>query len=287
MPAIRAMNAPCRCTRTRPATAFRRTSSSISHATELKRYPSVHVWRGSRVVNSRLHSRSFLVTLDDGRTARCRKLLLATGVVDDLPKLAGIESLYGRSVHHCPYCDAWETRNQPIAIYGRRVRGFEMARAMTVWSNDLVLCSNGASGLQAEQKRQLSRNGVRLIEDRIERLVGTDGQLEAILFEEGRRLPRRHLFFDMPSHAQSELPRLLGCRMRRDGNVHCSAYEATDVPGVFIAGNIAGDVQLVVVAAAEGAKAAFGINRSLTREDFELNATGRRIVEHPSEAGDK
>ena len=64
--------------------------------------------------------------------------------------------------------------------------------------------------------------------------------------------------------------------------MHCSRYEATDVPGVFIACNIVGDVQLVVVAAAEGAKAAFGINRSMTREDFELNATGRKIVEHPT-----
>jgi uncharacterized FAD-dependent dehydrogenase len=72
-------------------------------------------------------------------------------------------------------------------------------------------------------------------------------------------------------------------RIRRDGSVHCSGYEATDVPGVFIAGNIAGDVQLVIFAAAEGAKAAFGINRSLTREQFELNATGRRIVEHPTD----
>jgi thioredoxin reductase len=90
------------------------------------------------------------------------------------------------------------------------------------------------------------------------------------------------LFFDLPSHPRSELPRKLGCRIRKDGSVRCTGYEATDVPGVFIAGNVAGDVQQVIVAAAEGAKAAFGINISLTREDFEQNATGRRIVEHPA-----
>jgi len=254
---------------------------------EIDQYPSVKLWLDQRVVAASGGERRFTVTLADGRTAHCRKLLLATGVFDDLPKLEGIAEFYGRSVHHCPYCDAWETRDQPIAIYGRRQRAFEMARAMTVWSDDLVLCSNGASGLQMEQKHQLSRNGVRLIEDRIERLVGADGQLEAIVFAEGRRLSRRHLFFDLPSHSHSELPRQLGCRIRRDGSVHCTSYEATDVPGVFIAGNIIGDVQLVVVAAAEGAKAAFGINRSLTREDFEMNATGRAIVEHPTEPGDE
>ncbi len=244
--------------------------------------------RDCTVVDVAAATRGFDVHLDDGSVARCRKLLLATGVRDTLPPLAGIEEFYGRTVHHCPYCDGWEARGEAVAVYGRRGRAFEMARALTAWSEDIVVCANGPSGLKAEQKRQLARNGVRLIEDRIARLDGRDGRLEAVVFEDGRRLPRRFMFFDLPAQARSELPRRLGCRMRRDGNVHCSRYEATDVPGVFIAGNIAGDVQLVVIAAAEGAKAAFGINRSLTREDFELNATGRRIVEHPAgEAADQ
>jgi thioredoxin reductase len=189
-------------------------------------------------------------------------------------------------VHHCPYCDGWEARDQAIVVYGRRHRAFEMARALTAWSSDLAVCSHGRSGLTTEQKRQLARNGVRVIEDRIERLEGQQGELEAIVFEGGRRQPCRRLFFDLPSHARIDLPKQLGCRLRRNGSVRCSGYEATDVPGVVIAGNIAGDVQLVIVAAAEGAKAAFGIHRSLTRESFELNATGREVVEHPTETPD-
>jgi Thioredoxin reductase len=249
---------------------------------DIARYPSVE-WRSCLVEAVQPRARLFDVTLEGGSRMHCRKVLLATGVRDELPRVAGIERFYGQSVHHCPYCDGWEAREQQIAIYGRRNRAFEMARAMTAWSNDLVVCSDGASGLTADQKRQLARNGVRLIEDRIERLTGQDGQLEAIVFVGGRRLPRRRLFFDLPTHGRANLPRQLGCRIRRDGSVHCSGYEATDVPGVFIAGNIVGDVQLVIFAAAEGAKAAFGIHRSLTREDFELAATGRRIVEHPTE----
>jgi len=247
----------------------------------LEPYASVQL-RACTVTSARAIDRRFELRLGDGAQMRCRKLLLATGVRDDIPKIPGIGEFYGRSVHHCPYCDGWESRDEPIAVYGKRGRAFEMARAMTAWSNDLVVCSNGASGLDSGQKRQLARNGIRIIEDRIAGLSGRDGQLDAIVFEGGRRLARRRLFFDTPSRGQAELPRQLGCRIRRDGSVHCSGYEATDVPGVFIAGNIAGDVQLVIFAAAEGAKAAFGINRSLTREDFELSATGRRIVEHPT-----
>ena len=246
----------------------------------LSAYPGVEI-RRCTVAGAERAGRQFVLRLADGTQARARKLLLATGVRDELPRIEGIEEFYGRTVHHCPYCDGWESRDEPVAVYGRRRRAFEMSRAMTAWSDDIVLCSDGAAGLTTEQKRQLARNGVRIIEERILRLAGSDGQLDAIVFAGGRRLARRRMFFDLPSHAQSELPRQLGCRMRRDGSVHCSGYEATDVPGVFTAGNVAGDVQLVVFAAAEGAKAAFGINLSLTREDFELNATGRRIVEHP------
>jgi thioredoxin reductase len=247
----------------------------------LARYPTVE-WQSCTVERIATVGRQFDVRLGDGTLLQARKVLLSTGVRDDLPELEGIEQFYGKTVHHCPYCDGWESRDEPIAVYGRRNRAFEIARAMTAWTDDLVLCTNGASGLDAEQKRQLARNGVRIIEDRIACVTGREGQLEAIVFANGRRLPRRRLFFDLPSHARFDLPRQLGCRIRRDGTVHCTDYEATDVPGVFVAGNIAGDVQLVVVAAAEGAKAAFGINRSLTREDFELNATGHRIVEHPT-----
>jgi thioredoxin reductase len=249
---------------------------------DIAAYPHVEL-RPCTVSEVRSLGREFEVTLEDGARERCRKVLLATGVRDTLPPLEGIEQFYGRTVHHCPYCDGWEARDEPIAVYGRRQRAFEMARALTAWSADLVLCSDGRSGLTGEQKLELDRNGIRLIEDRIERLAGQDGQLEAIVLQGGRRLPRRRLFFDLPSHARADLPRELGCRVRRNSSVRCSGYEATDVPGVFIAGNIVGDVQLVIVAAAEGAKAGFGIHRSLTREAFELNATGRQIVEHPTE----
>lgn len=76
------------------------------------------------------------------------------------------------------------------------------------------------------------------------------------------------LFFDMPATEQSTLAQALGCHFSAHGGIECRQYEATSVPGVFAAGNIIRDVRLATVAAAEGAKAAFGIHRALTREDF-------------------
>jgi thioredoxin reductase len=242
---------------------------------ELSCYPSV-TFRKVRVTGAaRAPSGGFDVTLQGRSKVWTRKLLLATGVFDVLPPVQGIERFYGTSVFQCPYCDGWEIRDQPIAVYGKRQRGFEMARALTAWTSDIVLCTDGPSGLSRPDVTQLERNGIRLRTERIARLRGPGGQLESIVFRDGDELQRLALFFDTPSHEQSDLAQLLGCEFTRSGGIKCGEYEATSVPGVFAAGNIIRDVQLVIVAAAEGTRAAFGINRALTREDFAMRSSER------------
>lgn len=247
---------------------------------EVLKYSSVR-FAPVEVLTAKRVGTGFRVNLAGGKSVRTRKLLIATGLFDLLPRIPGIDELFGRSVFQCPYCDGWEMRNKPVAVYGRGARGFQMARAMTAWCDDLVLCTDGKANFAAEQRRQLSRNGIRIVEKRVASLEGSRGRLRAVVFKDGERLPREALFFDTPSRQQSKLAQSLGCRFGRDQGVLCGDYEATSVPGVFVAGNIIRDVQLSIVAAAEGARAAFGINRALTREDFERRATGRRRIEHP------
>jgi thioredoxin reductase len=247
---------------------------------ELSRYPGISV-AAVEVTQARRSGTGFIVTLGKSRKVWTRKLLIATGLFDIVPRIPGIDALFGRSVFQCPYCDGWEMRDRKVAVYGRGQRGFQMARAMTAWASDIVLLTDGVMRLSAEQRRQLERNGIPVVRKRIASLSARRGRLSFVEFRDGSRLARETLFFDTPSSAQSDLARSLGCRFARHGGVLCGAYEATSVPGVFVAGNIIRDVQLSIVAAAEGARAAFGINRALTREDFELRASGTRRIEHP------
>jgi thioredoxin reductase len=230
-------------------------------------YPGVK-FASLAVASARRTASGFTATLGDGTKVRARKLLIATGLFDIVPRIPGIDELFGRSVFQCPYCDGWEMRGRRVAVYGRRLRGFQMARAITAWARNIVLCTDGAPGFTSEQRSELIANGVRLVESRIARLEGSRGRLRAVVFRDGTEVARDCLFFDTPSHGQSTLAESLGCKFGRDGGVLCGEYEATSVPGVFVAGNIIRDVQLSIVAAAEGARAAFGINRALTREDF-------------------
>jgi thioredoxin reductase len=210
----------------------------------------------------------FKVTLADGSVVRCRKLLVATGVCDNLPDIDGIDGMYGRSVFHCPYCDGWEVRDQPIAIYGREHRGIGLALELTGWSRDLVLCTDGPGGIGEEERARLDRNGVRIREERVKALEGQDGMLERIVFEASEPLPRRALFFTEGQFQRSELAIRLGCEFNDKGTVRTGKYESTHLPGLYVAGDASRAVQWVIVAAAEGAEAAFAINTDLIKEDL-------------------
>lgn len=210
----------------------------------------------------------FHVTLGDGQVVTSRKLLIATGVCDNVPEIDGIDAMYGRSVFHCPYCDGWEVRDQPIAIYGRGARGLGLSLELTVWSRDLVLCTNGPSDIGDEGTARLERNGVKIREERMASLEGRDGILERIIFQAGPPLPRRAMFFTTGQFQRSALAISLGCEINEKGTVRTGKYESTHLAGLYVAGDASRAVQWVIVAAAEGAEAAFAINTDLIREDL-------------------
>lgn len=237
---------------------------------ELRRYDTIEVRHVEvRDAWSARDSHGFEVALADGSLAPCRKLLLATGVVDQLPDIEGIRAFYGRSVFHCPYCDGWEVRDQPLAIYGRGEGGKGLALELTAWSRDLVLCTDGPADIEAEDLKRLTRQGIAVHQERIARLEGTDGVLERIVFADGAVLLRRALFFSTGQHERSPLAERLGCAFTEHGTVRTGEYETTNVPGLYVAGDASRRVQMVIVAAAEGAQAAFAINTALLKEELD------------------
>ena len=235
---------------------------------ELGRYTTVSLRQVEVVDASCAPDKRFEVTLATGEHFRSRKLLIATGVVDNVPAIDGFRELYGRSVFHCPYCDGWEVRDQPLAIYGRGERGFGLSLELTAWSRDLVLCTDGDAGIDDHGRDRLGRNGIRIREDRVARLEGTEGRLDHVVFTSGEKLPRRALFFTTGQFQRSDLSIRLGCEINEKGTVRTGKYETTHLPGLYVAGDASRAVQWVIVAAAEGAEAAFAINSDLIKEDL-------------------
>jgi thioredoxin reductase len=235
---------------------------------ELTKYPSVEV-RDIEVCDADRVDGGFEVVLENGERHRARKLLLATGLVEDLPDIPGFRHLWGRGVYNCPYCDGWENRDAPFAVYGLRDEGVGFALQMLVWSPDVVLCTDGPANLDAEDKAKLDCHGIKLIEKKIALLEGSETEgLRRIVFDDGDSIERRALFYTFGQREPSPLVEKLGCELTEKGVVETKSYERTNVPGLFAAGDASKRVQFAIIAAAEGAAAAFAINTELYKEDF-------------------
>lgn len=210
----------------------------------------------------------FAVEFGDEQTLRCRKLLLALGVVDSLPDVEGFARLWGSSVFGCPYCHGWEVREKPLAVYGNPSHPLDLAFLLTAWTSDLVLCTDGPAQLSTEDRQRLSANRIALVERKIVRLIGGDGQLEAIEFENGSVLPRRAVFLRTTRLYREGLPRALGCTLAESGAIVIDSKYRTTVPGVDAAGDCTEAPGQALNMAAEGARAAFAINRDLVDDDL-------------------
>ncbi len=232
---------------------------------ELRPYPVTI--RSDEVRSAFFREGLFNVVMGDGTTARGRKLLLATGVRDKVPEIPGIAELYGCSVHHCPYCDGWEWRDARIAVHGRGASGRGLALSLTTWSSDVILCTDGPSGLKPIHREQLERHGIRVHTRRIARLNGEGGKLRSIVFSDGSEVVRDAMFFSAGQLQSCDLAVELGCRLTVKGAVWTNHREGSGVPGLYVAGDASRDVQFIVTAAAEGAKAAVAINTELQREE--------------------
>jgi thioredoxin reductase len=228
--------------------------------------------RDGEVTDAERAGKGFRVRLggadESGEWLETRTLLLATGVVDDIPVLEGIERFYGRTVHHCPYCDGWEHRDAPIAVYGCSETAARYAIALTVWSADIVICTDGFPAFSPDIAGDLAAHGISIYPEKIVRLEGDGDRLRRIVLDDGTAIQRTALFFCTGQRQRSGLAAKLGCHFTEAGAVATGDSEATDVPGLFVAGDASRDAQLVVVAAAEGALAAVAINTLLTRHDL-------------------
>lgn len=220
-----------------------------------------------KVVNARKNMDGIFVVKDEeGTIYYAKKLLIATGLSDNVPAIEGLKELYGQSVFHCPYCDGWEVRDKKLAVYARNKDGSELALALKGWSAQVTLYTDGKSNVKPTKRELLKANDIAIVKLPIDRLVGTNGQLEKIVLKNGEEHPCDALFFVNGYTQQCNLAETFDCEVSSKGVVITNRYQQTNTPGLYVAGDADKDMHFVVVAAAEGAKAGVIINKELQKE---------------------
>lgn len=206
----------------------------------------------------------FRVSAEDGRQWRSKAVLLATGLIDKLPDIPGLQDCYGISVHSCPYCDAWEKRGDRLGVIGGDEAAINLALELLIWSNQVTLFTNTPPGTQPISIP--AGRSLNVVEGEISILERNGAHLQFVVIDD-RSYACDALFFSPLQSQHHDFAAKLGCHVAA-GEIECGPEGGTGLSGLFIAGNASCGIQMAIVAAAEGLKAAAAINDWLIDYDF-------------------
>ncbi|MGP4006823.1 NAD(P)/FAD-dependent oxidoreductase [Streptomyces sp. 4N124] len=234
------------------------------YGVELVRDTAVDVTKGE----------DFAVELASGRTVRARRLVVTTGLKDELPDVPGVAERFGRDVLHCPYCHGWEVRDQAFGVLATSPMGVHQALIVSQWSKDVTffLHKVAEDDLSDDDLRRLATAGVHVVPGEVAGLVVEDDRLTGVRLADGSTYDRQALFVAPRAIPQTGLLERLGAEMNETPFGAYPVVDATGlttVPGVWAAGNAMGFGEQVVNAASGGYRAAATINGELLMTDLD------------------
>jgi thioredoxin reductase len=216
----------------------------------------------------------FSVRLASAPALRARRILVATGLRDELPDIPGVRERWGRDLLHCPYCHGWEVRDRPLGVLGGSAEAVQHALLVRQWSPDVILFPH-TDAVGQEQRERLGARGIRILEGSVSQLVVDNDQLHAVELADGTVVPRTAVFVRPRFVPNADLLTGLGCEVDAHGWVVHDAVGRTSVAGVWVAGNAADPRAQVISAAGQGSAAAIALNADLVEEDVE-----RALADH-------
>ncbi len=208
----------------------------------------------------------FRVVLHEGGSVVARRLLVATGLRDEVPGIPGLRERWARDVLHCPYCHGYEVRDRKLAVLGGSPAAVRYAQIVRQWSDDLVYITP-AGTLAAPERRQLAARGIGIAEGAAQRVLVEGDRLRGVELDGDRTVACDALFVPPRFVPNSDLLVGLGCEVDEDGWPLADGDGLTSVAGVWVAGNVANPRAQVITAAGEGSAAAMAINADLVQDD--------------------
>lgn len=239
---------------------------------ELTRY-------GASVLHARVtridrESDGTFVVSTDTRSEKARTVLIAAGLVDELPEIPGVRERWGTLVHHCPYCHGHEVRGRNIAVIGGVMRDMSIKQAALLrsYSDRVSFITNGIELSETELHR-LASFGVHVVDETVAHLTGEDGHLAGVALDAGGVVDCEAVFIAPRQNPRDELLRALGCDIDdSSGLTRADSFGQTSVPGVWAAGNVVTPTAQVITAAGAGSAAAIAINGWLLKLNLDAAA---------------
>lgn len=230
-------------------------------------YKTVKFFNGL-ATNGRKTENGFQIQVASGETFSASKLIFATGIRDVLPMIEGFEECWGISFLHCPYCHGYEVRNEKTGILGDGESGYELAKLISNWTENLTLFTNGSSTLTAHQRDKLDQHKIKIMEKEVEKLDHEHGYLQKIVFKDGSGSSIKAMYSRNSFEQHCKIAESLGCELTEDGYLKVDSFQETSVDGIFACGDNTTRNRTVANAVAMGTTAGIAVSKKIILEKF-------------------
>lgn len=235
--------------------------------------------RTGRALTARRDEAGFSIDLDDGSTVSGRRLILATGLVDELPAVPGLAEAWGHSVLHCPYCHGYEVRGQRIGVLGTSPMGVHQALLFRQLSEDVTLFRHQMPDPEPEALEQLAALGITVVDGTVDRVDSTDRADPVVHLADGTTYELDALAVAPRFRARTDLYEQLGgvtTEHPMGEFIETEMMGRTAVEGVWVAGNTGDLAAMVAMSSGAGVGAGAAVNADLVTEEARLAVVAAR-----------
>lgn len=234
---------------------------------QVSEYETIHFHQG-KAVDAKKSETDFEVTTEKGEKFYSKKLIIATGIIDEIPNIKGFKESWGISLIHCPYCHGYEYKGKKTAIIANGDKAVHISSLVKNLTEDVTLITRGKANLTDEQGEKLNRNNIQIIENEIAELKNNNGIAESIIFADGTEIKFEAVYGAFPFHQHSEIPKNLGCEFTEFGHIKTDQFQKTNVPGLFVCGDNSSMMRSVSNAVMTGNVAGAMVNMELVTDCF-------------------
>lgn len=233
---------------------------------QVSKYETVHFYNG-KVMKTFKNSGSFEVETDKGEKFSAKKIILASGVKDQIPDIEGFAECWGITVIHCPYCHGYEVKGKKTGILSNGDLAFEFSKLIFNLSKNLTLFTNGESTLDEEQTEKFNQNKINIVEGEIQRIVHENGQIQKVILKDGSEKELEALYAKIPFEQNIDTEDLQ-LELTEHGFIKIDHFHKTSTDGVFACGDNTTLMRSVANAVAQGNFTGAIVNKELSDEGF-------------------